>query len=89
LRHGYWRAHTAAKERKPLGDDENDRMISPEHIQHCLDYLRQSLMCHADTTLEPDDVGINGAHGFGVRHNCKDWNQLLRKTDARVLGIPA
>jgi hypothetical protein len=46
-------------------------------------------MCHADTTLEPDDVGENGAHGFGVQHNCKDWNQLLENTDKRVLGNPA
>ncbi|KAL2067817.1 hypothetical protein VTL71DRAFT_15913 [Oculimacula yallundae] len=85
LRHGYWRARTAAKGGKPLGDDQHDRMTSPMHIQHCLDYLRQSLMCHGDTTLEPDDPGINGAHGFGPQHNCKSWHQLLEETDKRVL----
>ena len=73
-------------EGKPLGDEEHDRMISPEHIQHCLDYLRQSLMCHGDTTLEPDDVGINGAHGFGIQHVCKSWTQVLHQTNRRVLG---
>ncbi|ATZ57878.1 hypothetical protein BCIN_15g03990 [Botrytis cinerea B05.10] len=86
LRHGYWKAHTAAMEGKSLEDEDKDRLTSPEHIQHCLDYLRQSLMCHGDTTLEPDDVGINGAHGFGIQHNCKSWNQLLHETDKRVLN---
>ncbi|KAJ7454050.1 hypothetical protein B0H11DRAFT_1740818 [Mycena galericulata] len=59
------------------------------HANHCLDYLREALLCHADTTLEPVqnvyvDEGISeGNHprghidqvamGWGVDHRCYDW----------------
>jgi hypothetical protein len=56
-------------------------MISPPHIRHCLDLLRQTLMCHADTTVEVNDVEAGGVHGFGVKHVCRDWDQLVRLTE--------
>ncbi|KAF8442447.1 hypothetical protein L210DRAFT_3397650 [Boletus edulis BED1] len=55
-----------------------------EHIQHCLRYLRQILVCHADTTLEDDipqflDGGwTHSANGVGSVHSCKDWTVLRR-----------
>jgi hypothetical protein len=52
-------------------------MHSSSHIRHCIDLLRQGLMCNADTTLELKEEGVNGVHGFGVLHQCKDWTQLL------------
>ncbi|KAH0833225.1 hypothetical protein J3R83DRAFT_12285 [Lanmaoa asiatica] len=55
-----------------------------EHIQHCLRYLRQILICHADTTLE-DDIPqfvdgswTHSANGVGSVHRCKDWTVLRR-----------
>jgi hypothetical protein len=53
-------------------------MSSPAHIRHCIDLLRQSLMCNADTTFEIKDEIAGGVHGFGVQHRCKDWNHLIR-----------
>ena len=53
-------------------------MTSPPHIRHCLDYLRQSLMCCMDTTAETKERGSNGVKGFGTEHNCKDWEQLMQ-----------
>lgn len=54
------------------------------HIQHCLRYLRQILICHADTTLE-DDIPqfvdgswTHAANGVGSVHRCKDWTVLRR-----------
>jgi len=52
-------------------------MSSPAHIRHCIDLLRQSLMCNADTTFEIKDEIAGGVHGFGVQHRCKDWNHLI------------
>jgi hypothetical protein len=55
-----------------------------DHIQHCLRYLRQILVCHADTTLEDDipqfvDGGwTHSANGVGSIHRCKDWTVLRR-----------
>ena len=45
-------------------------------MRHCIDLLRQALMCHGDTTLEVVDEEINGVHGFRVEHQCIDWEQL-------------
>ena len=52
--------------------------IRPSHIRHCIDLLRQSLMCHADTTVEVVDEKINGVHGFRTEHQCRNWNQLVK-----------
>ena len=55
-----------------------------QHIQHCLRYLRQAVLCYADTTLEPDepvlrDDGkwVHAAGGVGSVHRCKDWRVLF------------
>ncbi|OAX37301.1 hypothetical protein K503DRAFT_693579 [Rhizopogon vinicolor AM-OR11-026] len=61
-----------------------NRTHAAEHIQHCLRYLRQALLCHADTTLEvdiPQISKIDGklyhtANGVGSVHRCRDWTVL-------------
>ncbi|EGP91139.1 uncharacterized protein MYCGRDRAFT_89178 [Zymoseptoria tritici IPO323] len=54
--------------------------LTGEHVYHCFDYLRQSLMCAGDTALEgadPASNGTTGTHGLGVTHVCKDWDALM------------
>lgn len=52
------------------------------HFSHCLDYLRESIMCSADTTLEPfkgkfdAGGGGNGVDGTGSVHQCRDFVQV-------------
>ena len=53
------------------------------HAIHCLDYLRQAVLCKADTTLEPahaarttDGRVTQAAYGVGVTHECRDWTQV-------------
>lgn len=46
------------------------------HVRHCIDLLRQSLMCLADTTVEVKDDARGGVRGFGVEHQCGDWEEL-------------
>lgn len=61
-----------------------NRTHAAEHIQHCLRYLRQALLCHADTTLEVDIPQISSddgklyhtANGVGSVHRCRDWTVL-------------
>ncbi|KAG7097762.1 hypothetical protein E1B28_005083 [Marasmius oreades] len=62
------------------------------HTGHCLDYLREALLCHSDTTLEPvhdiivppDDRKNTSQHtdkvaqGWNVLHRCKDWAVVRR-----------
>ncbi|KAK6601868.1 hypothetical protein H4I96_07209, partial [Botrytis cinerea] len=53
------------------------------HIRHCLECLRQSIMCAADTTIEPAEKaseGKAGVRGFGSQHTCKDFHQLVEWT---------
>lgn len=53
---------------RDIDDDKAD------HMAHCFDYLRQSILCSADTTLEGySDLG----GGFGVTHQCKDYDEVL------------
>ncbi|KAM7200832.1 protein of unknown function (DUF3328) domain containing protein [Rhypophila sp. PSN 637] len=51
-------------------------MISPSHVRHCIDLLRQNLMCNADLTVEVKDDKAGGVHGFGTQHQCVDWDEL-------------
>lgn len=59
----------------------NERRALPEHslghIRHCIDLLRQSLMCNADLTVELKDAQLGGVTGFGTQHRCTDWQGLL------------
>ena len=50
------------------------------HIRHCLDSLRQEIICHADDSPMPG-VGRPNAAGYGVERTCrsieklKEWSQ--------------
>ncbi|KAK8069873.1 hypothetical protein PG994_006489 [Apiospora phragmitis] len=58
------------------GDDGLD------HTSHCFHYLRQGILCVADTTLEPGGTskalpnGDKVATGGGTVHTCRDWRQV-------------
>lgn len=54
-----------------------------EHAVHCLSYLRQLLLCQADTALEPARLAttVSGGktqavYGEGTTHRCRDWTQV-------------
>ncbi|KAN0098999.1 protein of unknown function (DUF3328) domain containing protein [Hyaloscypha variabilis] len=44
------------------------------HTAHCFDYLRQSIMCNADTSLEGE---TEAGPGWGSNHQCKDYDEVL------------
>lgn len=56
------------------------KMSLPSHVQHCIELLRQALMCQPDLTLEVKDEIHGGVQGFGTEHECKDWSQLMDLT---------
>lgn len=58
---------------------------SPDHMMHCFDYLRQSLMCASDETLEilqtgPYGTKIASVDGWGTQHQCRDFESLATWT---------
>jgi len=44
------------------------------HTAHCFDYIRQSLMCNADTSLEGK---TEAGPGWGSKHECRDYDAVL------------
>ncbi|KAL7623651.1 hypothetical protein AAE478_005203 [Parahypoxylon ruwenzoriense] len=50
------------------------------HMIHCFDYMRQAIMCSADTALEglettfPDHNG--GSDGWDSKHVCRSWDDV-------------
>ncbi|GAO17430.1 hypothetical protein UVI_02052290 [Ustilaginoidea virens] len=56
----------------------NVNKVSSAHLTHCFDYLRQTIMCFGDTTLEwlpapPNDIGSTG---WGFEHTCRDYGAI-------------
>jgi len=49
----------------------------PHHIRHCFDYLRQALMCAADTNLEVIDWKIGGSTGWGFERQCRNYDEVV------------
>ena len=57
------------------------------HVPHCLEYLRQTVVCHADPTLEftmevsKEEDPRPGVHRFVdgqyVTHQCRDYQALV------------
>ncbi|KAH7918124.1 hypothetical protein BV22DRAFT_1025125 [Leucogyrophana mollusca] len=56
----------------------------PEHILHCLNYVRQWTLCHADLTLEPGDFTMRNftQDRVGQTHVCHDWDALYDEVSA-------
>jgi hypothetical protein len=47
----------------------------PAHIAHCFDYLRQAILCAADTNLEPVKPELYGAN-TAIPKKCRDIKQV-------------
>lgn len=70
--------HCVEKLRRALADPD-DPIATIPHLQHCMNYLRQMVLCGADTTLEPasqDPATGLETTGVGVTHMCRDWDAV-------------
>ncbi|KAF2258863.1 hypothetical protein CC78DRAFT_503967 [Lojkania enalia] len=77
MRHGYWALFDLASHGQKLNETELPFHASPRHIRHCIDLLRNVLMCQPDLTLEVRDDELGGVTGFGTEHQCIDWRKLV------------
>lgn len=61
------------------------------HAAHCFNYMRQSVICSADDTLEgPDEhpeAGQSRLRGWGVSHRCRSWDGLLAFRDQHSINF--
>lgn len=49
-----------------------------DHISHCMNYMRQMVLCASNTRLEPLKESPEGlkVDGLGLEHRCRDWTRL-------------
>lgn len=58
------------------------------HLHHCFTYIRQAVLCDADTTLEPGNFMERDfeTERIGATYQCRDWEavygELTREWDA-------
>ncbi|KAI1362291.1 hypothetical protein F5Y08DRAFT_341837 [Xylaria arbuscula] len=71
---------------------EHDEALG--HVEHCLETLRLSAMCHGDITVRPfewlrDDIGqvIGPTVKAGALHQCVDWDKLSAWSLSRRLDL--
>jgi hypothetical protein len=60
-----------------------------EHIDHCIDAIRQSLMCSADISTivwQWDQVKQRTTFRGGVAHKCRDFGMIQEWAKARKMG---
>jgi hypothetical protein len=64
------------------------------HVGHCFDYLRQSLTCTVDSTIEPATKRVFEDPTWGFYKQCRDyeeikvWSEHYRVWDAPVTFVP-
>ena len=64
-----------------------------KHRNHCIELLRQGIVCTADTTLEKIDVedpsSVSkpplGNSGSGNAHTCRDWATVFDLFKGRTI----
>lgn len=63
--------------------DVSTKSRAERHVHHCLNMIRQAILCNSDTTLEPafiynvrDGRNQSAASGLNVPHVCRDWTQV-------------
>ncbi|TFY55968.1 hypothetical protein EVJ58_g7915 [Rhodofomes roseus] len=69
-----------------LGMADNNPVASSHHIQHCLDYLRQTFLCAAADGLEYGDFMERNfsKERVGDMLVCQDWEKVYMELDENV-----
>ena len=59
------------------------------HVWHCLNYIRQNVLCSPDLSLEPGDFeerNFEVDRNNGI-HVCRDWDQIYRFMNDNLLDF--
>jgi hypothetical protein len=82
----WWLVYEASKNGTVIVGSDMPPMLNPIHVNHCVELLRLSLQCRPDLTLEAiSEKG--GVEGFGVEHQCYNWEELLQWTSRWELNV--
>lgn len=67
------------------------------HVQHCFNYIRQMVLCAANTRLNPTNhvqpSGQLASDGIGLMYECRDWDKVYEAFEAnyalnRTMSFP-
>ncbi|KAI9640574.1 hypothetical protein NHQ30_010872 [Ciborinia camelliae] len=68
--------------------DQHSLTLQRQHVDHCIDTLRQTAMCHADISLLTytwiDDYRWPWPN-FDIAHECRSWEKVLEWTKGRYV----
>ncbi|KAL1943600.1 hypothetical protein VTO73DRAFT_4045 [Trametes versicolor] len=74
--------------RDQLNRPKSERSEQP--ARHCLNYIRQQLMCRGDLQLDPYQYPhkVRAVHPHAIR-KCKDWRAVYEKVEANQMEYAA
>ncbi|KAG2063641.1 hypothetical protein BDR04DRAFT_1062618 [Suillus decipiens] len=87
LRKSSWREHYAPTD---ISFQDKPRVIRM-HLDHCIEMIRQTIMCNADVTLitwdwvEGHDIPYPN---FNTLHQCRDYEKILDWSTKHAMHIP-
>ncbi len=62
------------------------------HVDHCIESLRLTLLCHADVTpvlAENNPLRGTGLQlDFSVHHKCRNYDKMLEWVQAHGVDVP-
>ncbi|CAK7198510.1 hypothetical protein SEUCBS139899_001171 [Sporothrix eucalyptigena] len=80
LRPDHYKGHTALQDRTfSRHEDADEELFGTDHIDHCMDSIRQSLMCNADTSVlvwSWDAATRANIPHVDVAHVCKNFDKI-------------
>ncbi|KAF5310068.1 hypothetical protein D9619_010314 [Psilocybe cf. subviscida] len=82
----YHQLHCIVELKEALVNRKNT-WASPHHVNHCLQYLRQTFLCQASDTLEEGDFMDRNfeTERFGPDVECFDWERVYQEVGAQWL----
>lgn len=62
----------------------HDSAITPQHLHHCYNYIRQTLLCDASDALEKGDFMERDLvyDSIGDTVVCRDWEKVFTRIEA-------
>jgi hypothetical protein len=88
IRKAYW-AHATSSGMHPTLHARGE-MMDPPHIDHCIDTIRQYMMCNADITpttwVWDPEKGVSKAKA-DVAHSCRNFEEIKKWAEQRKLVV--
>jgi hypothetical protein len=74
LRESFFAFHNMSVSPEELDHDTAAKML--KHGRHCIEYIRQTLICNPDLTLEPVEGETGHLKIWGIQRQCHNFDEL-------------